>query len=440
MRSFAASRADVPASVAAPVSGPPLVRIRTILAIGLLVFLGSWLWNRGRAAWQLHNQATLHADYALCLIGPLGPELLRSNSADFGVLLRRRVITAPFEAKPFSGCEKFSAQMGLTDDAQKLHALNAGGFSEYFDGATNGEVTSPSVSTLVLTTKRLDVLADEAWPFVRDGYLRLVEPSTHTREAAHAVQPPLPAIGSGLPDKRHLYRSTWALGNRIVVALGGAGASQEFVSDDAGVRFAPHRTVSAPDLQDRCAIDAEGRSYTLTSTERERFVLSHGPGAPPEAALLAAKSQKILSISCDEGALVAILTSPGDAASASALSFRACPYRRPCHDLNVPSFGGRGLSHPIDIARIGGDTVLATVHGGITRTTSSRDGGKTWAPWSLAFDRASVAVDPAAAPPYRLLPAGDSLLLYGKASRASEGYLLLASRDHGASFEAPQSR
>lgn len=373
------------------------------------------------------------------MVGPTGPELLRSGGRGYGSLLRLRVLNAPGDSRPFGDCVKFVERLGLSESEALLHQSTAAEFSEFFD-STDAPVAS--VAALDISVKPLTELAEQAWPFVREGYLRLVQSSSHTREAAHPTVPLAPGLGSGLPDRPVLYRSTAVFGNRVLVAWGSGAHLTELTSDDGGVHFEQRGHGLTSELADRCVIDGEGRSYTLTATDQgERVVLSHGPGAAPHVAMLSPQSNQLLAIACDRAALVAILAQEAPVAaggSAPSLVFRVCPYRRGCENLTVPRLGARELRAPIDIARVEGDTVIATVTGGLTRVASSRDSGRTWAPWSVAFDRSSLESDLGLSAPARLLTVGDRVLLYGGAKRKNEAYYLLVSSDHGATFRAPE--
>jgi len=94
----------------------------------------------------------------------------------------------------------------------------------------------------------------------------------------------------------------------------------------------------------------------------------------------------------------------------------------------------------VDIARIDGTTVLATSKHGVVRVSSSRDAGKTWTPFTVAFDAESSGVNTAVKVPSRLLTLGDMLVLYGGAPKPGMTYPVLMSKDHGASWGAPQPR
>jgi len=401
-----------------------------VLGLFIMVSTVATLWPRGRNAWLLHNRATALADYGACMVGPTGPEIIREGRSGYADLLRLRVITAAGDTQPFVRCSRFSDRLGHAPAHERLHELKASAFREFWDGAEG-----PSVSQLETSLAALQELADAAWPFVRGKAAHLVQASSHTEEAAHPTAPPEPGVGSGLRDRRFVYRSTAVFGNRVVAAFGSGANLLELVSDDGGVHFSPGRPSEGTELSERCAVDLEGRSFTVTVTDSgERVVLSHGPGAAPHAALLARKEAKLLGVACDGSGLVAALQS---AASSDAVTFRLCGFRSGCRELAVPSLGGRQPRYPLDIARIDGVTLIAVANGGLTRVTSSRDQGRTWSPWTVAFDQGSVITDLGATAPFRLLRVGPRVLLYGGAKRADEAYYLLASDDYGASFRQP---
>ena len=88
-----------------PSAGPVLpIRLRYVallIAAGLSMrSLGA----RGLAFWQLHGAASDFANYAACMAGPTGPELLGPRPTDFSRLVRRRLIAARPDSKPFAPC------------------------------------------------------------------------------------------------------------------------------------------------------------------------------------------------------------------------------------------------------------------------------------------------------------------------------------------------
>ena len=403
-----------------------------LLVLGSLVM---WIWPRGLAAWKLHNQAVAYADYGLCMVGPTGPQLLREQPQAFRELVRRRLISARPQDTPLLRCQSKAEEIGVKHRAYRVHGAPAGTFSEYKN--TPGGAASATIADLDLSVSRLEALADEAWPFVRSDPGVLMKASSHAYEARHSSAPPALGSGSGLPAERHLYRSSAAYGDTIVVALGSGANARSLISKNRGVNWTTGGRKLNAEVRDRCVADDDGRAYTLSRTnDGKRIVLSHGPGAAPQVAVLSPVNQQIAGISCDESSLVAALVLDADETGHRPVRLRVCPFRRPCRDLRAPNLGGDKLYYPVDIARMSGDTILSRTSGGITRVSSSRDDGRSWLPWVVAYDRVSSGDRSPA--PFRLLVAADDLLLYA-GSNAPVTYALLVSKDHGASFRAPVS-
>lgn len=414
----------------------PWIRLRTVLALCLFASVSTWVVPRGRATWHLHNQAVVYADYALCMVGPTGPELLRDDPLAFKELVRRRLVAAPPESKPLSSCLKFVEQMPISHTALRLHSRPAVEFFEYHNAP--GVEGTASLEQLELPIEALEEVAESAWPFVRSGASVLMKPSSHTREATHPPRPAEPGKGTGLPAKRTSYRSTAAYGDTVVAALGSGANASILLSKNGGVDWRSGGRALAGEIRDRCVADEEGRAFTLTRmNDGQRIVVSQGPSAAPQLAKLATGEEKLAGISCDSSALVAALVLAPDETGHRPVRLRVCPFRRPCRDLNTPEMGGSKLYYPMDVARIGGDIVVARTAGGITRVASSRDEGRSWTPWTVAYD--ALLTPWASAAPYRLLVAADTLLLY-TGSRAGEAYPLLQSSDHGASFQTPRTQ
>src|SRR5262245_24117019 len=100
---------------------PPVVRLRYVLLLALLWALGAAIAPRVRAAWQVHSVATAFADYALCMVGPTGPSLLRDNPAEFRRLARRRLIAAGADDRPFSHCARGA---GIVTDSPAIERVH----------------------------------------------------------------------------------------------------------------------------------------------------------------------------------------------------------------------------------------------------------------------------------------------------------------------------
>src|SRR5262245_36129747 len=230
------------ATVAADRSAPP-IRLRTLILLGVLGGAGYALYPRAQAAWSLHSSASNLADYALCMVGPTGPTFLRDNFAGFKSLVRRRLLAAEANERPFQDCAKLSRDLTASADIERAHRATAWTFREYggaaADRAVSGSTREASLDDRSVNPHALSELARRAWPFERDGYVRLMKPSLTAREAMHPIELPKPAVGRGLPAWRSGYRSVGEVDGATTVAFGKSANLSVFKSRDGGLTFKP---------------------------------------------------------------------------------------------------------------------------------------------------------------------------------------------------------
>jgi len=432
-----------PAARAAPQALPP-VRIRVMLLVALLVAAAWTIYPRALAAIELHSSATNVADYALCMVGPTGPALLRDNIADFRRMVRRRLIASAANERPFQHCAKAARQFTQSVDAERAHLATAYSFVEYAGPANERAPGGPKpefkLDDLAVTTHPLAELSRQAWPFVRDGYTRLVRPSIRAREAIHPVELPRPAIGKGLPSFRAHYRAAVPIDSGFLLAVGQGAHFTALETRDGGITFSPARGDDARlrDVAERCPAGDPGRAFTLGLSEdgKNSVVRSLGPDGPPQVVPLAVSELEVFAAACDARALVAALRRDNDREVRLAI----CAYRGSCQPMPMPSLAGVGVvpRFPLDIARLDGTTILAVPMGGIVRVASTRDDGRTWTPLAVAFDvEAHSGLASGVAVPNRLLVLGKRVLLTGGSMRPNQTYPVLVSDDQGASFRTP---
>jgi hypothetical protein len=256
---------------------PPKIRLRVVLAVGLVLALGLWVQPRARAAWRLHTLANLYADYAACMAGPTGPTLLRDNPTQFAELLRRRIVNARPSDHPFAGCDKLVLGMELGSSAAAAHHRRAEEFVEYGGAAADRAAVQPgqtaataSLAALGASTDTLAELAAAAWPFVRSGYTRLMKPSSHAREAVHPAEVSQPGIGSGLPQRRGRYRSVQATSLGLLASFGSGANLEAYRSTDGGLTWQQAPAGRAAESADGCPADAHGRSFVFTFDDAAR--------------------------------------------------------------------------------------------------------------------------------------------------------------------------
>lgn len=447
-RNARVARSDPPPPLSAPVPSAPAAappfRLRKLLALAIGGLVAWGLYPRAKAAWELHTQATTLADYALCMAGPTGPSLLRDNPGQFKRLVRRRLIYSAADERPFERCAEGALELTGSKQVERAHRETAWSFVEYGGPASEatGTARRAAVSTddLAVTTRPLAELARESWPFVRDGWTHLVRPSLGAHEATHPVDLPRPAVGRGLPAWRARYRALHAARGALVLAVGRGANLSVYRSSDGGVNWAP-ASVREPGLAsfaERCSAEDGVHSFTFATSDdgRRTLVTSLGPDGAPQSADLAPTSLTVVSAACDEDALVAAL-SPS---SSREVTLALCPYRKPCQAMTLPAFQGVGARPllPLDVARLDGTTILAVTMHGIVRVASTRDDGRSWTPFSVAFDPdAHPEVRTRVQAPVRLLAMGKHVLLYGGSNRPADTYPVLISDDLGAAWRTP---
>lgn len=430
------SQRSLPPVEAPSRSGPP-VRLRYVVLVGLLGSLGVWLYPRAHQAWRLHDLGVTLANHAACMVGPTGPALLRDGAArhdpaQLSELLRRRVVQADPGERPFAACATLADAFDVPVRARQAYTRTASEFAEHH--GSQAKAGQFSVADFAFGDSDLERVAERAWPFVRDGHARLIVASAHAKEASHPAVSVVPKAGRGLPSSAYALRSTRKIGAGFLGVFGAGVNAETRVTYDGGITWIAGGREAASDLLDHCQVDPNGAAFSLSRTDAGRHVvLSQRSDAPPMAALLGEPEERLRSIACDERALVAVLGRRE--ADDVHWRFRLCPFRRECRDLGLPP--GLVLDHAaVDVTRIAGDTVLLVSRGGISRVSSSRDDGRTWAPLTVAFD-AVGARWPAGAAPARLLTLGDHVLAFGRPFQESGSYALLVSSDHGAAFRAP---
>lgn len=427
---------STPANADAVESSKPLIRLRTLVFLAFVGGIVLWLYPRAVAAWEVHTLASSLADYAACMAGPTGPGLVRTSRHDeFERLVRRRLVSAAPQDAPFVRCAKLAGELTSLLEVEQAHQLKAVEFEEY--GAKSAEGHRVRLKDLHVSPEPVIARAKLAWPFVREGYTKLVHTSLNAKEAIHPVAPPRPATGKGLPGARSVYRSARLDRNAWVLAHGRGERVGAYRSTDGGLTFKAW-PANVDSISERCAIDAEGRGFAFGTSAEGSYttVKSLALGRDPYVAPLFPSSSTIVAAACDAGGLVVLSRSSKE----RALSLHFCEYERSCAKMKAPEFPGLPdvLEYATDVARVSNVTVLAFSMGKLVRVTSSRDRGKTWTPLTVAFDDeeyGNYGADVRA--PTRLLTLGKRLFLYGAAQRPSQTYGLLVSDDQGASFKAP---
>jgi hypothetical protein len=274
---------------------------------------------------------------------------------------------------------------------------------------------------------------------VRGGYVKLVKPSLGAKEAMYPVELPRPGVGRGLPALRAGYRAVGSIEGAPAVAFGRGANLAVFKSSDGGMSWQPAPVRAADAFAERCPAGERSYTFGLSSDSTRLMVTSSGGDAPPLAVTMGKSDLELYAVACDERALVALVRAEADKESGLVV----CAFRGRCMPMPMPRFSGVSFTprEPLDIARVGGVTILATAMNGIVRVSTTRDDGQTWTPFTVAYDDAEhgdVRVDVRV--PTRLLALGKRVMLYGGAAKPDQSYSVLVSDDFGASFRSPEAR
>jgi hypothetical protein len=404
-----------------------------VLAVLLASLAVVWVVPRARAAWQTHELGATFGDYAVCMAGPSGAQLLRDDLAGFRRLARRRIVSAAPGESPFARCAAGARAITGSEQVFLAHRLPAARFVEH--GADPS--ASSSIDQLSLGLEPLRTSVRAAWPFVKGNYTALIRPSLSAREAVHPVAPPDPGLGRGLPPTTGLVKTSWRGRDAQFVAFGLGDTRAVFQSMDGGVSFrsiAQTRDLGAETR--RCSGRDPARGFELSAAaDGSLLVTAIAPEAEPHTALGFQGEHSLLAAACDDQALVLAARRE----SARRVELAVCRADKRCEPLllpRAPPFEPLTATS-FDLTRSSGTTIVATAVAGIVRVISSRDDGRTWTPPTVVFDAGELSGSlRQAEPPFRLLSFGQRVLIYGSAARQSGSYAVLASDDQGASFHA----
>jgi hypothetical protein len=412
------------------------VRLRLVLAL-LMVGLGvRWFVPRASAYWHLHSAATGLSDYAVCMVGTVGPELLWERPTDFWRLVRRRLISSPPNARPFAACSPPLAVFPDATEHPPSYQAKAVDFVEY--QTTNAPAAAFALDDLTVSTQQFATLVRDAKPLLSKDPRELLRPSLRARSALVSLDLPVPAIGRGLPAADLGYAAVKPLDDGYLLATGRDANLTAYWSRDGGRTWSQTSSEHLEgDLRlGSCALSGSSTSFRLSTSGDLLQLESWQQDQLGSSVALAPAERRMLAFSCDAQAAVAIFS---DEARREAATFRLCPAFGHCRDLPVPAAlaGATAGSLRLSAARARGATILAVAHGGIVRVFSSRDDGRTWTPPVVAYDASeasSVALSEEA--PTRLLSLGNRVLLYAGATGSRREYAVLASDDLGASWRS----
>ncbi len=423
-----------PAPLSAPRKLHLPVRLRLVLALLVVGLAVRWFVPRASAYWRLHDAATHLSDYAVCMVGSVGPELLWERPDDFWSMARRRLISSPPDARPFAACVPYAEAFADVVEHERAYQAKAGEFVEY--QTTQAHAAPFSLGDLRISTARFAALVDDAWPLLSKSPRQLLRPSLHARSAPVSLELPEPVRGRGLPAANLGYAAVKALEDGYLMATGRDANLTAYWSRDRGQTWSQTNPehLSRELRLGSCALAGSSTSFRLSASGDLLQLESWQQDQRGTSVALAPAEQRMLAFSCDAQAAVAIFADE----ARDLVTFRLCPAFNHCRDLPTPAAlaGASPSSLRLSAARARGATILAVTHGGIVRVFSSRDDGRTWTPPVVAYDSSESRLADGDTPT-RLLSLGGRVLLYSGAVPSRRDYAVLASDDLGASWRAP---
>jgi len=411
------------------------LRLRHLVWLSALALGVQSIVPRAVAYWQLHDVAAQVANYALCMAGPTGADLLRERPTGFWQLVRRRLIASPPDGRPFAACVPALQAFSKGRLASRHHLAQARDFREYA-ALDSGKEPELSLPDLGVTTEPLDTLVRAAWPLARQGYADMMRSERNALAVTHPIELPRPAEGRGLPPTQLGYAAVSGQAGEYLLVSGRGANVDAFRSRDGGFAWvavdAENATVQAN--AGRCAVAGSTSSFRLGTNDDQLRVESWAASELETSFPIASADTRLLGFSCDTGAALAWLETPGQAVP----TFRLCPKQGRCRDLHIPEQlrGTLNRAAVVSAARVRGATVVAMSLFGIVRVVSSRDDGETWTPPVVAYDRDETGVaGQARQTPTRLLALDGRVLLYAGADNPTSSYPALISDDLGASWQ-----
>lgn len=432
-------RSDPPPPTSAPAREVvPRVRLRTLLLLAAAGLGVRWFVPRAVGYWQLHASATEFANYASCMAGPSGPELLWQQPKEFWRLARRRLLASPPAARPFAACVASPEAFNESSTRARAQQARASDFVEYA-GLTPPAPDGVSFDQLGIDDSRLQGLVASAGALLRKDVRELLRPTLRTRAAPHPAELALPAEGRGLPAVQLGYAAVSQRDGGYLLVTGRDANFAGYRSWDGG------KTWTAASAEDamaranagRCTAGTGDNGFRLTSVGDGLHLESWQGGDPVSSVPLFGGDRRLLAFSCDQQAAVALAS---DDDQRLPVTFRFCAHLGRCRDLPVPAelhaLPSAGVA--LSIARVRGATILSMSRSHVVRVISSRDDGQTWMPAVVAYDAAEYPTARFAEhTPTQLLPLDGRVLLYAGADRPGSTYPVLASDDLGASWHAP---
>lgn len=400
------------------------LRLRYWLLLALaLVGAAKWGGAYVERAWEARSLNEALSDYAECMVGPGGDELLRSEPSKFWLSVRRRLVVADGLERPFAMCSQLAKRMGSSPDAVLAYTASAADFQNW-----SGNAAGLSLDTLRHSVPELRD-SGGAWPFSRS-----VGRVVRSKPVAVVQKPPSePGEIRGLAATGWFYRALRISDRGMYLVVSNSQEVRAFRSRDHGLSWVStspwqtflsgtaHRCMSG-DSEVSFSIAAENAQSTAVRVHRQEEIVHQS--ALPEG------TGSIRAMACDAHAAV-LLTS-----SSQKWDMWLCGEAQPCRRMPDPRVVQGMQIDGVDIARYRDATIVAITQGGLVRVFSTRDDGLSFMPLTVAMDWVDSAQKLKPALGTGTLVALDDRILLVRESATEASAVAVSSKDLGASWGA----
>lgn len=355
--------------VAAPAPSWSLpFRLRTALGVLLVCGVAATAVPRLRAAVRFVNLVGKVADYGLCMAGPTGATALRDDPVRFRQLIRRRLVAADADARPFLACSKAATEISGQSELGAIHALSASKYLEW-----GGADQKQSLNALLRVLPDLASLHAASWPFVRKPLAQLIRPSRGAYQGEHTLELAQPVPQQGLVLQGAVVTSTLATPKGQFLVFSNQREAWALRSRDGGRHWTPTSV-----WQDALA----GHAHHCMCSDGQRFALAaKGSGDPPALALggdgvasagerlqFGTVSDQVLRVACDDSGAVALTRRLGEPGH----HVYSCVSGVGCSEIGLPP-AAQQAAVSIDVARVTRVNVIVWAKDGLVRVSTARD-------------------------------------------------------------------
>jgi hypothetical protein len=321
------------------------------------------------------------------MAGPTGALAIRDDTSQFRTLVRRRLVSAAPEDKPFARCAALASEISGRPEIGPRYLQTASEFIEWGGGGQQ-----QSLNELFGAVPDLQALHAASWPLARKSLAELVRPSRGAYEAVHPMDPPRPVPVRGFVGDGAVLRSTLESPKGRFVVLSNDRDVWALRTRDRGLNWTP--TSAWQDALEgharHCVADAMGNRFTLApprAAVAPALLIGTLAGMGSDRHEFGTPNDVVLRVACDATGAVTMTSRRGD----GSYHVFGCPMNGNCREVALPP-QAQQRDALVDVARVARTIVIAFAKDGLVRVTTSRDEGASLTPVALVFDARDTTV------------------------------------------------